>query len=956
MIAKLPTSFALLFPKNVPFYSRLFSFFALLFALCLFPFSAAAQNPSKATIKGFIVDSTGADIPFATVMLLNPTDSTLLNFTRSDEKGNFSFKNVRNNPYLLKISYVGYLPLQKYIPASATDINDVGTLNIRPISTELMEVVIKAAKATLSIRGDTVEYDASSFKVPPGSTVEDLLRRLPGIEVDAEGNIKAQGRDVKRVYVDGKTFFGDDPKAATKNLGAETLSKVQVFNEKSEQAKLTGVDDGKKEKVMNLELKDEYKKGAFGKITAAIGTEDRWAGRGNYNRFNKKLQFSVIGYGNNINQTGVNWEDYGEFKGQNSFNDNDNGDFGFGGGNNFYYFSSDDSDIPFNNFDGRGFTRNFGGGSNLNYDHKKTKLNASYFYNETELDLDQIGLRQNFLRDSSFFNADTSSRMNFRSNHSLNTRFEREIDSSNVLIIKASGRIGLSNEQTNQSQLFYQQADLPNSRIAFNNSSDLNTWRVTSSAIFRHRFKKKGRSFALSAGYNGNHSNGSDRLFSINEFFKATTITEQIRQLNGNDNNTTQLKSSALFTEPLSKKWFLEGFYNFSQTGNNVDRQVADPERSGARIDSLSVYFDNKIRYNRIGSGIRYSHAGMNASFGLAAQQLTLEGSYSIAEGLPLLSDPLRRSFNNLTPNVQFNYEFKNNIWLNIDYNYSVEAPQINDLQPVRNVNNPAFQTEGNPNLNPSRSHGINLNLNHWNPATFANFGIGMDYSLYDEQIVYNQIIKGINTTTIPINTSGGRRFNTYLWSNYPLVKTKLTMNLGGNVNLGNTPAFVNNDKNETRNLGYNVNLGFNITPNPKLIIDLRGNIGFNKIEYSIDDAQNQNIQNHGADVTLKWQFASKTFLESNLDYNIYRNDRFGFNQDIPIWNASVRRLLTKDNRVELRLAAFDLLNRRQSITQSGSQNYVVRNIATTLARYYMLSVTYNMKGYENKIKKNDWW
>ena len=214
------------------------------------------------------------------------------------------------------MSFVGFIPFQQNLAPSPTDVNDLGVLKMKPITKELLEVVIRAAKAPLSIRGDTIEYNTSSFKVPPGSTVEDLLRRLPGIEVDADGNIKAQGKDVSKLYVDGKTFFGNDPKAATKSLGAETISKVQVFNEKSEQSKLTGVDDGKKEKAMNLELKEEYKKGRFGKITAAIGNQERWAARGNYNRFNKTEQMSIIGYGNNINQTGLNWDDYGEFKGQ----------------------------------------------------------------------------------------------------------------------------------------------------------------------------------------------------------------------------------------------------------------------------------------------------------------------------------------------------------------------------------------------------------------------------------------------------------------------------------------------------------------------------------------------------------------------------------------------------------------------------------------------------------------
>ncbi len=579
---------------------------AWLLALLFLGATLAAQNPSRITIKGTVIDTSGDETPLPTVMLLNPTDSTLINFTRGGNDGAFSFKNVKNVPYLLKVSYVGYLPLQLHLPASATETNDVGTIRIKPITNELLEVVVRAAKATLSIRGDTIEYDASSFKVPPGSTVEDMLRRLPGINVDADGNIRAQGKDVKRVYVDGKTFFGDDPKAATKNLGAETISKIQVYNEASEQSKLTGVDDGKEQKAMNLELKEEYKRGAFGKITAAVGTEERWASRGNYNRFNTKEQFSVIAYANNINQTGVNWEDYGEFKGQNTFGDFDNGDFGFGGRRN-YYIGGDGGDVPFNNFDGRGFTENYGGGANYNFDNKKTKFNSSYFYNQTELTLDQSAFRQTFLQDSTFSNSDTSSRVDFRSNHSISTRLEQEIDSNNVLIIKANTRFSHNDARYNQSQYFTGSNDLPSNSLAIDNDNLLDSWRLSGSGIFRHRFKKKGRSFAVSAGYNGSKSDGSENLFSINRFFRATTITEQVRQLNVNDNIGQQLKSSLLFTEPLSKKWYWETFYNFARANNEVNRQVVDPELNNERIDNLSVFYDNTVLYNRLGSSIRYS-------------------------------------------------------------------------------------------------------------------------------------------------------------------------------------------------------------------------------------------------------------------------------------------------------------------------------------------------------------
>jgi hypothetical protein len=934
--------------------------FYLIFAIfCLFAATLNAQNPNKVTIKGIVKDTLGEKIPFATVMLLSPKDTTLVNFTRSDNDGVFSFKNVKNNDYLLKITYISYLPYQLHLYPNATETNDLGNVTIKPISEALMEVVIRAAKAPLRIRGDTIEYDATTFKVPPGSSVEDLLRRLPGIEVDADGNIKSQGKDVNKVYVDGKTFFGDDPKNVTKNLDAQAISKVQVYNEKSEQAKLTGVDDGKKEKAMNLELKEEYKRGSFGKITAAAGTENRWAGRGNYNRFNEKQQLSFITYGNNINQTGVNWEDYGEFKGQNTFGGQDNGDFGFNQGRGRYYWSSDD-DSPLNNFDGRGFTDNFGAGSNYNFDNKKSKFNANYFYNQTDLTLDEDGFRQTFLQDSSFSNTDTTMRNNFRGKHSFGTRLEHNIDSNDVIIVKADFRFSQANDKMLQSQFFKLQNDAPNNSLNLDNREQKDNLRLSSSAIFRHRFKKQGRSFAMSAGYNNSQSDGTENLFSLNKFFSATTFAKQIKQLNVANSATVQYKSSALYTNSLAKYWFWETFYNFSRSNNQVNRQVQDPTQNNARINNLSVYFDNNMMYNRMGSSVRYSKSGMNTSIGLAAQQIRLNSEYATDKGLPLLTTPLSRVFNNFVPNVDFNYEFPNNLNVSTSYNYEVSEPDLSDLQPVPNVNNPAFRTLGNPSLSPGKAHNIGINLNYWNAANFSHMGVNGDLRLYDSQIVYNQTIEqvdsiGIRTTTMPVNVKGGYNYSSWIWSGFPIVKTKLTANINGGISFGNSFSSINNIENETNERGVDLNFGLNATPSQKLILGLNANIGFKKIQYSIQKEQNQDIINNGLEASIKWQVVSKTFFESNFDYSLYKNERYNFNRAIPIWNASIRRLFGKNNKLEMRLAAFDLLNKRVSISQYASQNFVSRQVAGTLARYFMLSASYNLKGYENKLNKNRW-
>ncbi len=933
------------------------NFLSVTLIFFFFATTSHAQNPSKVTIKGLVQDTLGVEQPFATIMLLNPKDSALLNFTRGDDKGHFEFKNVKNTVYLLKMSFVGFIPFQQNITPSALEINDLGVLKMKPITKELMEVVIRTAKAPLSIRGDTIEYNASSFKVPAGSTVEDLLRRLPGIDVDADGNIKAQGKDVSKLYVDGKTFFGNDPKAATKTLGAETISKVQVFNEKSEQSKLTGIDDGKKEKAMNLELKEEYKKGSFGKITAGIGTENRWAARGNYNRFNKTEQASILGFGNNINQTGINWDDYGEFKGQNAWGNRDNGDFGFSNGSRFYYFGS--GDAFFNNFDGRGFTNNAGAGANYNFDNKKKKFNAMYFYNQTQLNLDQFAAKQTFFKDSSLFNTDTLNRKDFRNNHAISTRYEQEIDSNNTIIAKADLRFSGNETTNNQSQAFSRTQNALSNQLTTNNLNNLNAHNLTSTVIYRHLFKKKGTSFAASAAYNDINSDGTDDLLSLNTFFNAKTFSEQIRQLNTKNNATQQIKSSLLFTMPFSKKIFFESFFNFSDTKNQTRRQVNNPLVNNERIDTLSVYYNNSERYTRLGSSLRYSYQGVNLSAGLAAQQFDLSGEYSLDKNTPLLATPIKKQFTYWSPRLSSSFDFKNNLNFNIEYSYNVHAPLVNDLQPVVNFSNRLFRSEGNTDLTPEKSHDFSGNLYYFNPANFSNLGFWSEYTQFETQIVYNQTITfvenvGLTTVTKPANVSGGNKFTSNFWGGFPLIKTKLTANINGGIDYSNTPTLINNILNETANQGYRGSLSFDLTPDPKLIFTIRGKLGVSFIDYSIQKTQNQTIYNHSLNGSIKWNFFRKYFLESNYDYNFYRNDRFGFNQNIPIWNASVRQLLGKENKVEIRLAAFDIFNKRLNITQSGDQNYARQSEAKTLARYFLLSLTYNMKGHEAKLKKNN--
>ncbi len=920
-----------------------------------------AQTPSRITLKGTVLtDSVGEPAAMATVMLLHPTDSTLLAFTRCDERGAFVFRNVRNAVYLLKVSYVGYLPYQQRLLPAESESTDLGMLVLKPIQRALMEVVVRTAKAPLYIRGDTIEYDATTFKVPPGSTVEDLLRRLPGIEVDDAGNIRAQGREVRRIYVNGKTFFGSDPKLATKNLGAETIAKVQVFDEKSEAARLMGVEDGKQERAMNLELKEEYKKGAFGKATLAGGTDDRWASRGSYNRFDEHHQFSLIGYGNNINETGVNWEDYSEFKGQNTFQDLSGEDFGFGGMLYGTYFSTAESGL-LNFFDGRGFTRNGGGGINYNFDNKKTKANASYIYNQTHLDLDEFARRDNFLSTGVFSNTDTMHLDEFRGNHRLDGRMERNFDSLNVLIVKGSLSLSHSEKQEGRQQRFFD-SDAPFSlinRISTENSAKQQAWTLSSSAVFRHRFRKPGRAFALSTGYSQQVVEQRERFFSQNQLFMPTERLEQFRTRNLNNANSWRLKSSALYSEPLSQHWFWQTFANARYSDNATNRQVRAPDQGDLRVDSLSVFYNFTEQFYRLGSSLRYVVEGFNASVGLAKQQLALNGRFAQDRNLPPLAPPIRRSFNDFIPYAAVELEPMEDLYFDLEYTYVVTPPSFSNLQPVPVFSNPAFQHIGNPELGPERAHHLQFSAYYWDDASFASMGFQLSADGYESQITFNQRVErsdslGILTITRPENVTGGHRVSSYSWGNVPIVKNRLSLSFNGDASRRLAPAFVNDVRNDTDDRYWHLSTSLSLTLGSKFIFSASGSLGFNNVTYSIRSDLNQRIRDHSANASIKWEFLAKTFLESNFNYRLFRNPAFDFRQEVPIINVSVRRLFGPKNRMEVRLAAFDLLNRRLAVNQRGTQNFVTTSISPTLARYFMLSMSYNFRGQADKVTKND--
>jgi len=928
--------------------------------LLLAAITFASHAQSKLTIRGVVKDTTNIPLDYTSVLLLSPKDSALVAYTLTNKDGEYQFKNVEKQPLLIKATYMGYLPIQKELVLPETGDLEVDEIQLMPILQELYEVVVKAAKAPLMMRGDTLEYDASKFKVPPGATLEELLRKLPGIEIDKDGNIVAQGQQVQKVTVDGRRFFGGNTKMATQNLNAESISKLQLYDDKSEQSKLTGVEDGVKEKTLNVELKEEAKKGGFGKLSAAGGTDGRWSSNASFNKFDKVNQFSIIGYGNNINQSGLSWDDLQEFKGSSAFQFGDTGDFGFNGsgGMNYISFSGGSNDesfeIPFNNLNS-GYSNNQAIGINYNYLKDKKDFSSNYFYSRSDQTIESFNSRTNFLQDNtSFTSTDQSLQNNMAGHHRVNLRFQNELDSANTITINAKGRLSsLTTALASHQELI--RSSTEQSQMDRNNQSDKWSGAFQGTAIYRHKFKKNGRNFAASISdtYSKADQNGIQK--SVVDLMNSTdpnTYFRNLDQLNQALNGSNQIKSSLLFVEPIKKIFFWETFYNFSQSKSETNRKVFDVEASDTQElnPDLSRFFDNTITYNRFGSSIRYANKGSNLSVGLAASNYRLNGQFSVVEASEILGR-VDKNYLNFTPNVSYYKTMKGNKRINASYAMGVTPPNIADLQPFKDISNPLYIREGNPDLQPEVSHSFNTGYDMYDPATFINLRFSFNSTFYQNQVVQNQTIdpETFVTTYKAGNVSGGQRYYPYLGFGFPIVKTKATAYLSANPSYSKSLSLINSIETETQTYSNNFGVNLNLTPLEWLSLYTGSSFRLSKTKYEQNPSQNQDIINWSAYSNVNIKFPKDFYLDVKFNYSRYENESFGFDQKVPILNAFVYKLLGEAKKWEVRLSAYDIFKQNQTISQFAGQNYVSTGRIETLSRYFLLGVTYNMRGVEVK-------
>ncbi|MDJ1495444.1 outer membrane beta-barrel protein [Cytophagaceae bacterium DM2B3-1] len=928
--------------------------------LTLITFSAQAQNLQ---LTGLLSDQKDhSPLIGATVMLTPQTDTTKKVYILTDVEGRFTFGSLSNQTYILSVSYLGYEPFKQAISVSSAK-QDMGTLQINPKTTQLNEVQIRAKRyeeRTVQ-KGDTTEYNAGAFKTNRDANAEDLVTKMPGVTME-NGTVKAQGEDVKKVLVDGKEFFGDDATLALRNLPAEVIDKIQVFDRMSEQSQFTGFDDGQSVKTINIVTRADKRNGQFGKIYAGYGTDDRYQAGGNLNIFKGNNRISILGLSNNINQQNFATQDLvGAFSGggnQRGGGGNRGGGGGGqgGGGNNASnnFLVGQQSGISTTNSLGLNYSGNWG---------KKVTINGSYFFNKANTQNQTLLNREYFIdADSSqYYNTNTFSG-NTNWNHRFNLRLEYKIDSANSIVFTPRLSFQTNNSISNtlgRTQL--SDGNLLND-ITNTYNSDRKGYTIGNEILYRHRFTKQGRTFSFGINTSWNKNDGNNRLYSLAQYYtNEITTQETTDQISISNTDGYTLSGNVVYTEPLSRKSQLQFNYNSSFTQSNALKETYDYDEntdSHNKLNpTLSNTFDNQNYVNRASVGYRINDKKLNMMANVGFQKADLIGNQLFP-----ITNKINRSFYNALPSLMLNYKFTTSRNIRIFYRTSTNLPSITQLQNVINNNNPLLLTGGNPNLRQEFVHSFMARYSAAQPTkgrtllamlslTRTNNNIGNSTFIATKDSVLTQDItlkKGAQLST-PVNLNGSWSTRSLFTYGLPVGFMKSNLNLTSSVTYNNTPALINTVTNTSNSytLSQGLTLSSNISEKIDFTLGYTGN--YNIVRNTLQPQLNNNYFYHLANGKLNWTFGKGFVLQNNVSYTQYFGLEGGYNQSYVLWNASFAKKFFKDQNGELKLSVFDLLNQNNNISRNVTETYIEDSQTQVLKQYFMLTFTYTLRSFGKK-------
>ncbi|NRS87870.1 hypothetical protein HNQ02_000780 [Flavobacterium sp. 7E] len=907
--------------------------------LFFFSFTAFSQ---KGAISGVLTDaSENKPVYNSVVALLTPVDSILYKFTRSDKQGNFNFENLKDGSFILMTSHNQYADYLDTILING-DKKNIKNISLLSKIELLREVIIKTG--SIRIKGDTTSYRASDFKVDANANVEELLKKLPGIQVDKNGTIKAMGETVQRVLVDGEEFFGDDPGMAVKNLRADAVREVQVFDKKSDQAEFTGIDDGDTKKTINLKLKEDSKKGYFGKVDLAnqpfTDADSRYNGNIMVSSFKGKRKLSGYLLNGNTGQDGLSWDDGNNFGGNDNISMSMDDD-----GNVNYEWTDDTDDEPTVNTQ-NGFIKNTNAG--LQYSNKwndKQTLNLSPKYNQQIYTNNKSKISQTQVGDTQLNEISSQTSNVNRSNFKLNAIYDVKLDSINSLKITAKTNFYQteSDEYTNATITGAEDVLKNKQEKTFTTDSDKTS--LFASILYKHKFAKPRRTFTLSSSWSTLNTNTNNFLKSFNDSYTDGVFSsrEDVDQNKIGEKSTQNLGLNMTYSEPISKSLALQLAYQVSLNTGDNDYNTYDysdvDDKYNVVVSALSNQFSQKIITNKPAIKLSYNSKKINYSvgsgFGITSFDLLDE----------TLDNQYKRSYTNFFPSASFSYKYKSNSNFRINYQGATKQPTIDQLQPLRNNQDFFNQIVGNPDLKQSFSNSINIFQNTYNMLTESYFYQNINLKTTSNLISYSQVIDPENAKTItkPINTNGNFSGNFYFGYGFKIKKFDMSVNLSPNFNYNKSVISINDVISDTKTLNSGLSIYLNKSKEKKYDFSLRNSFSNTRnVTSQNDEVKSYNINDFelttGVYLSPKWKLSS--------EYNFLARQKttdFKDNLTNHLWNARLERTF-KNDEFTAYIMVRDILNQNIGISRSVYGNTIIQEENDRLKRYAMIGFLWNFK------------
>jgi len=909
----------------------------LLLILLSISIRLSAQQPFS--VKGILADTTSElYLENGVISILNSKDSTLVNFTRAKKDGSFQINNLPNGDYIFMASYPKYTDfVEKFQLDSANTSADFGTINMLLVSQLLKDVVITARNAVV-IKGDTIEYDASKFTIQPNSKVEDLLVQLPGIQVDKDGKITAQGQTVNKVLVDGEEFFGDDPTLVTKNIRGDMVDKVQLYDKKSDQATFTGIDDGEKTKTINIQLKEGSKNGMFGKVEAGAATDNLYQGQAMFNTFKGLQKFAAYGTIGNTGKIGLSWQDNDKYA------SSDNIEIS---GNSIMITNYSSDELDGGQYNGQGIPLAHSGGMHYDskWNDKKESINANYKIGSLEVDGNRSTFNQETLPTRVINSTSDQDFNNFMFRQKLDAKYEIKIDSTSTLKVSVDGSL-----KNNRSTDYYESVTLTSEDQLLNQSSrnsnnEGDTKYFRASALWNKKLRKKGRTISIGLDQTVNKNNSEGFLFSQNEFYSGQGTldsTDIIDQQKLNDTNNSTFNSNIAYTEPITE--FLTIAFNYRFNLNNGRSNLRSYNRSanGAYNDLDSLYtndFSLDQLVNQIGTTLNYNKNKNNLSLGFSASDVNFKQIDNFND------DVMERSFVNLNPNARWTYKFSAQRSLRLNYYGNTTQPSINQIQPIRSNTDPLNISIGNPDLDPAFRHSLGGGYNSYKALSGEYLGVSINSSL-----TTNSIVSNVNTDSVGVRTykyENLKDHNPLNLSGYVYYGNKIksiNLSVGGELGFGTNSFYniINDELNNTKSNNFNASLNISKYAEKKYSLWMNAGPTYTSNESSLQKELSDKGWGFNGSVSANVFLPAKfeVFSDANYTYSP-ATGTFEENFQRLIWNGGFRKKFLKKDELIVSVYANDILNQNVGFNRNAYDNRVTQSNYTTIKRYFMFSLTW---------------